>query len=726
MNLMICVNGRFGCRSPSRRHAWLWGLLAVSALAGCQAPASRQTMPEYPTFPRLRHGIKAVFGENGNDHGGDLTGKGREYAAAFHDLRIDLTRIEFKWAIVEARRGTYDWSELDRLIGFLHENGVEPMLMLYCAPVWAMRGTPADEQLFIQRAEQNLHSVVWPKREFLPDFERFCETAARRYRGRAKLFEFWNEPDGMAGPIVYHDRSGKAVDVRYGGDAKEYTLWLKHMYAAVKRGNPDAVVAAGSLCVHDTRFIEAIYAAGGKDCCDAISLHPYATDGINVEWIMQCRRVMTMHGDWTKAVWLSEFGWNLGGDYDEKGECWPASATRQARIITATAPVIQSLPYITHAFWFTLNDWNTSQTGIDPTGTHRYGVMELAGRRRPAFDALRMVVAKTQQGSRPAEMPVPQVAPPSGPVDVDSDGRLRLTLIWQDPSPCLFSDDPRQRPGLSPFFLHLPGFKDGVQRLDVPFSGGRRPMPGHTVLWTALRNKVSFDRASLTPDNGGAAIPNTYEAVASVGFGPETKFAVTVPATAAHVATPPKIDGEVADWPSKWTIRDGQMKADFTWSKTHLFFACVIHDERHEQPHRGRDIWKGDCVQIAFDPLRDAVRGSQYDINDSEYALALTQDGPLLWRYICPENSYVGKVANAEVAVRRVGDDTCYELALPWTELGVVDPCEGRLIGTAIAACDWNGEKRTVYRFGDGVIGNKEPNRFASIRLVGDSQAQQK
>lgn len=690
--------------------------LGFALLAGCQVPGSYKPPPEYPTFPPLRHAIKAVFGENGNDHGGDLQGRGMQFVKAFHDLGIDLTRIEFKWAIAEPRRGTYDWSEHDRLIDFLHRHGIEPMLMLYCAPTWAMRGTPEDEQLFIERGEQNLHSVVWPRREYLPDFERFCETAARRYRGKARLFEFWNEPDGMAGPTVYHDRSGKAVDVRYGGDAKEYTLWLRHMYEAVKRGNPDAVVAAGSLCVHDTRFIEAMYAAGCRDRCDAISLHPYAGDGVNVEWIRQCRAVMTRHGDWAKPVWLSEFGWNLGGRYDEKNGRWPESAIRQAQIITATAPVIQSLPFITLAFWFTLNDWSTGQTGIDPVGTHRFGIMDLSGRRRPGFAALRDAVLKTPLLPRHAEMPLPQVVPPAGPIDLASESHLKLTLTCRDPSPLFCPDQSEARPQSRALAFEVPGLTRGPHSIPLAYGGSGRGRPDAKVAWTVFDARADLI-VPISPPANRRLLPNTYEAVASFGYGPQTRFPVTLPAPARRADPPPKVDADLADWPSQWPIADGPMKAAFAWTPTHLFFACTVRDARHEQPHQGKDIWKGDCVQLAFDPLRDAVRNSQYDVNDSEYALALTQAGPLIWRFICPPDSYVGPVPDAQLAVQRTDEQTRYELAIPWTEIHVSDPTPGRLAGVAVAACDWNGNERTVHRFGDGIIGPKQPCRFASIRL---------
>ncbi len=695
-------------------------ILGFTLLAGCQLSTMRPAVPDYPTFPPLRHAIKAVFGQEGNDHGGDLDGRGMEFVQAFHDLGIDLTRIEFKWAIVEAQRGTYDWSESDRLIAFLNRHGIEPMLMLYCAPKWAMRGTPEDEQLFIERHEQNLHSVVWPRREFLPDFERFCETAARRYRGQARLFEFWNEPDGMAGPTVYHDRNGRAVDVRYGGDAKEYALWLKHMYAAVKRGNPKAVVAAGSLCVHDTRFIEAMYAAGCGEHCDAISLHPYASDGINVKWVEQCRAVMVRHGDWAKPVWLSEFGWNLGGQYDEQERCGPESAARQAEIITSTASVIQSLPYITHAFWFTLNDWSTGRSGIDPIGVHRFGLLDLDGRRRPGFDALGAAVLRTPRRARHAEMPLPQVVPPSGPLDIEDPHRLRVALTCGDASPLVRSEEPSRQPTSRVLSMEVPGLKGAPYTITVAYGDGRG-RPGNKVPWTAFESRWSAD-ILLRSAAGGDIRPNTYEAVASFCFGPETRFPITLPAAARFADPPPKIDGEVADWPVKSSIQDGRMKAEFAWTKTHLFFVCIVDDAQHQQAGRGKDIWKGDCVQLAFDPLRDAVRGSQYDINDSEYALALAQGGPLVWRFICPPDSYVGQVADAQLSAKRAGDRTIYELAMPWAEVGVRDPAPGRLVGVAVAACDWQGEKRTVHRFGDGIIGQKEPYRFASVRLVQDTQ----
>ena len=660
-----------------------------------------------PSFPPIRHGIKAVFGQNGNDHGGDLENAGKIMAKAFHDLGANLTRIEFKWAIVEENRGQYDWTEPDRLIHFLHENSIEPMLMLYCAPKWAMRGTEADEQLFIERRQQNLHTVVWPRRDCLRDFERFCETAARRYRGKAKLFEFWNEPDGMAGPVVLHDKDGKAIDVRYGGDAKEYTYWLKRMCAAVKRGNPDAVVAAGSLCVHDLNFIEAMYAAGCANHCDAISLHPYSGDGINVEWTRQVRAVMCQYGDWDKPIWLTEFGWNKGGNYNEKTKTWSKSANEHSEIIRKTAPVLESIPYITQAYWFTLNDWNTSETGIDPTGTHGYGLMTLDLKRRPAFEAFAQVVAASPSKTRTGETVVPTLAPPPNPVDI-VDQRLEFKVTR-------FLPRTEGSHGGVMVFEADALFDRFSSNTKFSFSsrfGGKE----EEVKWRFVKPQGLRVTHPFAPDQQIAA--GTYKM--RFGYKPTqvTSFLVTVPAEAPLQSPPIRIDADLAEWTDRQAVRVGTMEIWFGWDKNQLYFACRIADDSHEQSHRGADIWKGDCVQLAIDPKRDAIRGSRYDDNDSEFAIALTENGPAIWRYRCPVNSYGGAMPTEWISVKQEGNETTYEAAIPWIDIGVENPRTDQIIGVAVAGCDWNSGKRTVHRFGDGVIGGKEPYRFASIQLI--------
>ena len=686
--------------------------VAIGALAGCAATPSKQSNSDVRfRFPPLRHGIKAVFGPDGNDHYPDIEGRGARMIDAFHELGVDLTRIEFKWALIEPTRGTYDWSNMDRLINWLHENGIEPMLMVYCAPKWAMRGSPEDEQLFIDKNMKNLHTVVWPRREFIPDFERFCETAARRYKGKARLFEWWNEPDGMAGPIVLYDKDGKAADIRFGGDAAEYTRWLKHFHDAVKRGNPDAEIAAGSLSVHRTNFLEAIYAAGGKDYCDAISLHPYADDGINVEWVKECRHIMTRYGDWTKPIWLSEFGWNSNEDIDALSGKHAPRSFKYAQNVTAAFAEIDLLPYITHSFFFTLNDWNTSESGIDHRGTHHYGVMDLDVRiRRLGFYAFQRVVAKTRRLSRAPELPHPQFIPPATPLEA-TNLQSGLNLASNDGGPA-FTNRFNQTCGQPCYVLTM----------DVQCGGDTQTHSGVLNTNSVGHTTCAHPAASIDFPLSIKQRPGTCRMRVSLLGGTPVEFPVTIPAKALRRTASQTVNAELGQWAKLMdiTTNGGRMRGGFAWDAERLYVACIIKDELHEQPHRNQDIWKGDCIQLAIDPQRDAVRGSQYDINDSEFSFALSGDEAIAWRYFTPLGNYVGRLPSDWLAVKRVNDETHYEAAIPWSEIGVSEPAEGRIVGVAIAGCDWDNGERTVYKFGDGIIGEKQPYLFASIELAGN------
>jgi hypothetical protein len=661
-------------------------LVTLIGLLTMPAPAAAEPIPP-PSFPPLRHGIKAVFGPGGGDYDGALEGQGRRLTEAFHDLHVSLTRIAFTWADIESHRGAYDWSKPDRLIDFLTANHIEPALLMYCAPIWARRGSPRDREFLATRHQENLYDGVFPRREFRSDFERFCETASRRYAGKVRLYEFWNEPDGMGAPIILHDAAGKGVEIRFGGDATEYTWWLKPAYAAIKRGNPKAVVAAGSLCIHTTNFIEALYAAGGRSACDAVSLHPYGGDGINRTWIEQVRWVMARNGDWAKPIWLTEFGWVAEGTYQPGGLTEPASPERQARLVADCYPVIWSLPYVTHAFLFTLNDWSAASN--DQPGLNAFGLLDLHLRRRPSFEAYRQAVAATPREPRQTEFHAAAVLAPPGPIDFALDGSAILPLVYNNPV------GRSQNVGII------------VEAPDVLAA------PVHDL----LKVGAGRTRSDLVLHARPGAPPGSWPLlIGSTGMTPICAE-ITVPAPARRAARPPAIDAQLDEWADALAIRQERMVAGFQWDDERLYFACRVIDDNHEQPYQDANLWKGDCIQLAFDAARDAVRMAGYDDNDTELALALTPRGPMLWRYACPPDKYVGALPREYLAARRTGNETFYEAAIPWRDLGIQSPVSGQLIGTCISACDWTAGKGVLYRFGDGIIGGKVPSRFASIRL---------
>ncbi|MEM9882954.1 MAG: LamG-like jellyroll fold domain-containing protein [Planctomycetota bacterium] len=93
--------------------------------------------------------------------------------------------------------------------------------------------------------------------------ETFLETLAARYRDEITYYELGNEPD---------------LKFFYPGPVAEYVDSFRRMRAAIKRGNPDAVVMTGGLCFFreegDTRAREIIRRLG-PDGVDAWAFHAH-------------------------------------------------------------------------------------------------------------------------------------------------------------------------------------------------------------------------------------------------------------------------------------------------------------------------------------------------------------------------------------------------------------------------------------------------------------------
>lgn len=683
-------------RSAPRIAPWA-ATIVLSALASCTAPAPQP-------FP-IRHGIKAVLGHNGNDHGGDEA-KMRTMIGQMRELGVDLTRIELRWSLIEAKRGVYDWSEQDRVVNLLANNGIEPMLMTYCPPTWALLGRPEDVELFRARSMENLYTVVWPRPEFRDDLRRFMEAAARRYRGKTRLFEFWCEPDGMAGPIVLHDKSGRAVDVRFGGDPLEYTEWLRPFYEGVKAGNPDAIVAAGSLCVPRTHFIEAMYAAGASAYFDAVSLHPYAEDGVGFAWIEAVRNVMRRYGDWRKPIWLTEFGWTATGEYNELMRSFPASATRQAQLIRDVFPRLVRLPYLSQIYFFTLNDWRGVES--DPGSVNGFGIADYELHRKPGFAAYADVL-RAPVPPRTPETPEITLYPQPGRIDADSDNQVTFDAVVCNPTRRAADVTVRAE---APTLLNVRLF----QRV--------RAKAGKTTV--TFRASVP---ASTRPGSWAATVAlsdpaGSPETTSTDGWPAEVR--INVPASVPRVATPPTIDADLADWDGALTIEGDRFRAGLRWDSDSLYAACRVEDDKHEPQPAGPNLWKGDCVQIGIDPLRNAIRMAYYDTDDSEQTFAATPDGTAAgWRYAAPRGSYGGTIVTGRIAAVRNEETgvTTYEVALPWKDISPRTPGVGDVIGIALVISDWRDGRRAVRQWGDGIIGGtKQPWRFASIRLAGQAR----
>ncbi len=152
------------------------------------------------------------------------------------------------------------------------------------------------------------------------------------------------------------------------------------------------------------------------------------------------------------------------------------------------------------------------------------------------------------------------------------------------------------------------------------------------------------------------------------------------------------------------------------WDSENLYLTVKVHDDVFSQTSRGESIWQGDGIQFGVSPGLPGESGEWY-----EYGLALTPEGPEVYRWIAAPGMTIGTVDNAHLAVTRDEDakETLYELALPWEEL---EPAlaEDGIIGFSILVNDNDGQGRKGWiEWGAGIGTGKNSSLFKAIKLVG-------
>ncbi len=210
-------------------------------------------------------------------------------------------RIGTGWDIIEPVKGSRNWSEPDAAVQRCLDNNIEPVMLINSTPEWAL---PADY-------DPNIVSYVArypPGEDHVQDFEDYVYDLVRRYRGRVRYYEFWNEANGygwwtaLANPPSY-------------SRADQYTPWMIRCYKALKLADPTAQMSTTGIDDggegHAAYFLNLIYQYGGKGYFDAVADHPYPAGGNFQSWKLdQIRQTLDDHGDRNVKVWITEFGYN--------------------------------------------------------------------------------------------------------------------------------------------------------------------------------------------------------------------------------------------------------------------------------------------------------------------------------------------------------------------------------------------------------------------------------
>lgn len=257
------------------------------------------------------------------------------------DLGARYVRMQFPWEDIEisAKGDFWDhknnidaWVKYDFIVGEAQRFGLEPIVRLDRPPAWARAQANATPEF--QRGLAENGSSTGPPDKYQDYFD-FVGTVAARYRGKVRFFQIWNEPN-----LSYEWNWQRP-------DPEGFTALLQGAHDAARAANPDAVVLFPSLSptdglepriapISELDYLDRVYAAGGGRYFEIMSAQAYGLGQppnehryirpripgrdwvwsrpidtrIDVSRLVLLREVMERNGDSSKAVWISEFGYN--------------------------------------------------------------------------------------------------------------------------------------------------------------------------------------------------------------------------------------------------------------------------------------------------------------------------------------------------------------------------------------------------------------------------------
>lgn len=338
-------------------------LVAAAALAGALLAAVAPAAPA--AAPRGFVGVGSWFVPGPSDFARMGTGK------------VGLFRFNLEWSVVEATRGTYDWSRYDRLVGQAAAAGVRGLPVLYGSPGWAAR-----------------RNTYPPRSSARRSFSRFLTAVADRY-GRGG--DFWREHPELRSRVVTHwqvwNEPNLPVYWNRRPSARQYASLVKLARRSLRRGDRRAkVVLAGlprsRLGAKPETYLRRLYRVRGfRRQFDVVAIHPYARDDRGVAAaIRRIRKVMDAGRDRRTPIWITEVGWATSGPRSVFRTSRRGQATRVRKTFRTVLRLRRS-HRVGAVIWFAWRDRPLNEGERDWWAVHT-GLLGLDGEPKPGWREL--------------------------------------------------------------------------------------------------------------------------------------------------------------------------------------------------------------------------------------------------------------------------------------------------------------------------------------------------
>lgn len=148
------------------------------------------------------------------------------------------------------------------------------------------------------------------------------------------------------------------------------------------------------------------------------------------------------------------------------------------------------------------------------------------------------------------------------------------------------------------------------------------------------------------------------------------------------------------------------------WDEENFYLLAEVKDDYFHQPFSGKDIWQGDCIQLAFRPA-EVANYSTYE-GVYEFGVALATKGKEVYQWTPRE----GNLDSASCEITQEEGSLIYQLSLPWKTIGLDGPKVGRELGWAFTINENDGEGfRGWLEWAGGICGGKDASLFGKLLL---------
>ena len=168
------------------------------------------------------------------------------------------------------------------------------------------------------------------------------------------------------------------------------------------------------------------------------------------------------------------------------------------------------------------------------------------------------------------------------------------------------------------------------------------------------------------------------------------------------------------DAPGSDPDRPGDLSAvaAVAWDETSLRLLVEVADDVHRNDRQDGSIWDGDSIQIGI-----AKAPGREGADHCEISVGLGASGPQAWVH----RSFPGCPTGPAVfpaAVRREGTRTLYEVAIPWSSLGLRDAQAGMWLGLGLVLNEADEGPRGWLGWHAGIATDKNPALYGQIVLT--------